>query len=80
MANQFMPEKEVIKLKQEYPPGTRIVLNHMAMLSVYWSISGITARNCGNGSSKATVPSRYRSKNRRRIRLSMHRLCHNLTK
>ena len=29
MANQFMPEKEVLKLKQEYPPGTRIVLNHM---------------------------------------------------
>lgn len=29
MANQFMPEKEVIKLKQEYPPGTRILLNHM---------------------------------------------------
>ena len=29
MPNQFMPEKEVIKLKQEYPPGTRIVLNHM---------------------------------------------------
>ena len=29
MANQFMPEKEVLKLKQEYPPGTRIILNHM---------------------------------------------------
>ena len=29
MANQFMPEKEVIKIKQEYPPGTRIVLNYM---------------------------------------------------
>ena len=29
MANQFMPEKEVLKLKQEYPPGTRIMLNHM---------------------------------------------------
>ena len=29
MANQFMPEKEVLKLKQEYPPGTRIVLNQM---------------------------------------------------
>ena len=29
MANQFMPEKEVIKIKQEYPPGTRILLNHM---------------------------------------------------
>ena len=29
MANQFMPEKEVLKLKQEYPPGTRILLNHM---------------------------------------------------
>ena len=29
MANQFMPEKEVLKLKQEYPHGTRIVLNHM---------------------------------------------------
>ena len=29
MANQFMPEKEVLKLKREYPPGTRIVLNHM---------------------------------------------------
>ena len=29
MANQFMPEKEVLKQKQEYPPGTRIVLNHM---------------------------------------------------
>ena len=29
MANQFMPEKEVLKLKQEYPPGTRIVLNYM---------------------------------------------------
>lgn len=29
MANQFMPEKEVIKLKQEYPHGTRIVLNYM---------------------------------------------------
>ena len=29
MPNQFMPEKEVIKLKQEYPPGTRIVLNYM---------------------------------------------------
>ena len=29
MANLFMPEKEVLKLKQEYPPGTRIVLNHM---------------------------------------------------
>lgn len=29
MANQFMPEKEIIKLKQEYPPGTRIVLNYM---------------------------------------------------
>ena len=29
MANQFMPEKEVLKLKQEYPPETRIVLNHM---------------------------------------------------
>ena len=29
MANQFMPEKEVINLKQEYPPGTRILLNHM---------------------------------------------------
>ena len=29
MTNQFMPEKEVLKLKQEYPPGTRIVLNHM---------------------------------------------------
>ena len=29
MASQFMPEKEVLKLKQEYPPGTRIVLNHM---------------------------------------------------
>ena len=29
MANQFMPEKEVLKLKQEYPAGTRIVLNHM---------------------------------------------------
>jgi hypothetical protein len=29
MADQFMPEKEVLKLKQEYPPGTRIVLNHM---------------------------------------------------
>ena len=50
------------------------------MLSVCWLTSGNTARNCGNGSSKATVPSRYRSKNRRRIRLSMHRLCHNLTK
>ena len=24
-----MPEKEVLKLKQEYPPGTRIVLHHM---------------------------------------------------
>ena len=29
MANQFMPEKEFLKLKQEYPPGTRIVLNQM---------------------------------------------------
>ena len=29
MSNQFMPEKEVIKLKQEYPPRTRIVLNYM---------------------------------------------------
>ena len=29
MANQFMPEKEVLKLKQEYPLGTRIVLNYM---------------------------------------------------
>ena len=29
MANQFMPEKEVVKIKQEYPPGTRIVLNYM---------------------------------------------------
>ena len=29
MANQFMPEKDVLKLKQEYPHGTRIVLNHM---------------------------------------------------
>lgn len=29
MANQFMPEKEVLKLKQEYPPGTRLLLNHM---------------------------------------------------
>lgn len=29
MPNQFMPEKEVIKLKQEYPAGTRILLNHM---------------------------------------------------
>ena len=29
MPNQFMPEKEVLKLKQEYPPGTRIVLNYM---------------------------------------------------
>ena len=29
MAKQFMPEKEVIKIKQEYPPGTRIVLNYM---------------------------------------------------
>ena len=29
MAYQFMPEKEVLKLKQEYPHGTRIVLNHM---------------------------------------------------
>ena len=29
MTNQFMPEKEVLKLKQEYPPGTRIVLNNM---------------------------------------------------
>lgn len=29
MANQFMPEKEVLKLKQEYAHGTRIVLNHM---------------------------------------------------
>ena len=29
MSNQFMPEKEVLKLKQEYPPGTRILLNHM---------------------------------------------------
>lgn len=29
MPNQFMPEKEVIKLMQEYPPGTRIVLNYM---------------------------------------------------
>ena len=29
MPNQFMPEKEVAKLKKEYPPGTRIVLNHM---------------------------------------------------
>lgn len=29
MANQFMPEKEVLKLKQEYPSGTRIVLNYM---------------------------------------------------
>lgn len=29
MAKQFMPEKEVVKIKQEYPPGTRIVLNHM---------------------------------------------------
>ena len=29
MPHQFMPEKEVIKLKQEYPPGTRIVLNYM---------------------------------------------------
>ena len=63
-----------------YPPYPVAQQIHMAMLSVYWSISGITARNCGNGSSKATVPSRYRSKNRRRIRLSMHRLCHNLTK
>lgn len=29
MANEFMPEKEVLKLKREYPPGTRIVLNYM---------------------------------------------------
>ena len=29
MANQFMPEKEVLKLKQEFPPGTRILLNQM---------------------------------------------------
>ena len=29
MPNQFMPEKEVIKIKQDYPPGTRIVLNYM---------------------------------------------------
>ena len=29
MANQFMTEKEVLKLKQGYPPGTRILLNHM---------------------------------------------------
>ena len=29
MANQFMPEKEVVIIKQEYPPGTRIVLNYM---------------------------------------------------
>ena len=29
MGNQFMPEKEVLKLKQEYPSGTRIVLNYM---------------------------------------------------
>ena len=29
MAKQFMPEKEVVKIKQEYPPGTRIVLNYM---------------------------------------------------
>lgn len=29
MANQFMPEKEVLKLKQKYPPGTRLLLNHM---------------------------------------------------
>lgn len=29
MPNQCMPEKEVFKLKQEYPPGTRILLNHM---------------------------------------------------
>ena len=29
MANQFIPEKEVIKIKQEYPPGTRIILNYM---------------------------------------------------
>lgn len=29
MANQFMPEEEVLNLKQEYPPGTRIVLNYM---------------------------------------------------
>ena len=29
MANQFIPEKEVITIKQEYPPGTRIVLNYM---------------------------------------------------
>ena len=29
MPNQFMPGKEVLKLKQEYPPGTRIVLNYM---------------------------------------------------
>ena len=29
MPNQFMPEKEVNKLKQEYPKGTRILLEHM---------------------------------------------------
>ena len=29
MPNQFMPEKEVVKLKQEYPAGTRVLLNHM---------------------------------------------------
>ena len=29
MPNQFMPEKEVARLKQEYPPRTRIFLNQM---------------------------------------------------
>ena len=29
MPNQFMPEKEVLKLKQEYPPGTRGTVDHV---------------------------------------------------
>lgn len=29
MPNPFLPEKEVIKLKQDYPRGTRILLEHM---------------------------------------------------